>query len=180
MYKGFLGYMFSNLINAVFSYNLKWSLSSHYFSFVHKRNGETKGKSPSLSYFSIVNICWKTRFWGNQIKKICCLVAINNTAGLDAESSFHISKSVLLDIWIVWPCTKPKSQSGLIGLVSVFSVSRGWFRVLWSQNHLRDWVVEQACSQGQVAQDWAVIHQKQGVGSLPRCSLENLHNSSCR
>lgn len=28
MYKGFLGYMFSNLINAVFGYNLKWSLSS--------------------------------------------------------------------------------------------------------------------------------------------------------
>lgn len=34
--------------------------------------------------------------------------------------------------------------------------------------------------QGQVAQEWAVIHQKQGVRSLPRCSLENLHNSSCR
>lgn len=46
MYKGFLGYMFSNLINAVFSYNLKWSLSSHYFSFVCKRNGERKRKSP--------------------------------------------------------------------------------------------------------------------------------------
>lgn len=60
MYKGFLGYMFSNLINAVFGYNLKWSLSSHYFSFVHKRNGERKRKSPlffSLFQFSIVNIC---------------------------------------------------------------------------------------------------------------------------
>lgn len=42
MYKGFLGYMFSNLINAVFSYNLKWSLCSHYFSFVCKRKWREK------------------------------------------------------------------------------------------------------------------------------------------
>lgn len=31
-------------------------------------------------------------------KEICCLVAVDNTAGLHAESSFHTPESVLLAI----------------------------------------------------------------------------------
>lgn len=54
MYKGFffLGYMFSNLINAVFSYNLKCSLSSHYFSFVCKKKLREEKKITFFLYFS--------------------------------------------------------------------------------------------------------------------------------
>lgn len=46
-------------------------------------------------------------------KEICCLVAIKNTAGLHAESSFHIPKSVQFDIRIVRPCTSRIHQQWL-------------------------------------------------------------------
>lgn len=101
MYKGFLGYMFSNLINAVFSYNLKWSLSSHYFSFVCKRNGERKRKSAFFSFIRIQHCKYLLKdmvLEKSDQKETCCLVAVNNTAGLHVESSVHIPKSVLLGI----------------------------------------------------------------------------------
>lgn len=110
-------------------------------------------------------------------KEICCLVAINNTAGLHAESSFHIPKSVQLDIPIVRPCAKPNSPAAVEFAWSVFPACPVDGAGLCGLRGVTE--VGQACSQGQGAQAWAVLHQKQGVRSLPRCSLENLHNNSC-
>lgn len=80
-----------------------------------------------ITFFSFISLqhckyLLKDVVWGKSDKKeICCLVAINNTAGLDAESSFHIPESVQLDIRTAWPCTKPNSPRVVEFARSVFA-----------------------------------------------------------